>query len=74
MFQFYRDLKNYDTHIISVFFPHDIDLHDVEVTFLEKWEEGCGRNNIENWKFEDTNSCKFCEKSECGSKILCRIH
>ena len=72
MFQFYRDLKNYDRDIRSIFIPHDIDLHDMEVKFLEKWDQRCGRNNIKNWKFEDTNPCKFCENSGCGSKTLCR--
>jgi hypothetical protein len=72
MFQFYRDLKKYDTEIRSIFFPHDIDLHDMEVKFLEKWDQKCGRNNIEKWKFENINSCKFCETPDCGTKTLCK--
>ena len=56
MFQFYRDLGEYDKTLISVFKQHSFKLNDdLDVEFLKKWmkefskDEKCGEGYIDKW-------------------------
>ena len=56
MFQFYRELGEYDKTLISVFKQHSFTLNDdLDVEFLKNWmikfskDEKCGEGYIDKW-------------------------
>ena len=63
MFQFYRELENYDRTLTSIYKQHSLSVNEeLDVQFLKDWmtefgkDEKCGETNIESWEL---NSIKI---------------
>ena len=75
MFQYYRDLKDHDKKLKSLWLPHSemLDKKYIEIDFLKKWDESCGRSNIDNWfpESSETTVRDKCTDPDCTDPERC---
>ena len=58
MFQYYKDLKQYDKSISSLWLPHDkadakFQSNTLDYKFLSKWNEKCTTSLSEDWRLAE---------------------
>ena len=76
MFQYYRDLKNYDESMKSIFVPHGATVHSaLKIKFLKKWDENHCRSNIASWDLqtydnEEINQEQFVEALKLDMQVI----